>query len=330
MLLPSRRSQLCPPLIVALLLILGTQATAKLAVYPEQGKLQVKSTAVLLHPQKPKLSQLGQFVFRGGLHLSTADSDQLHGLSDLEVTAQNQLWAVGDRGALFKTQLVLGPDSSLKGVEKSLLTPLLDESGQPFLFKEAADAEGMARMPGGDMLVSFEEQHRILKYPANGEKPWPVPFPRQDFEANQAMEALALDRQNPRAYWVGSEFSGEVWHCVLDLPECQRQFQWKLPPDFYLVALRHLPKNRFAYLLRAYFPESGINKILLRIVSQNQPNKIEDQLELAPPLSVDNFEGLAAVPLANGGVRFYLLSDDNFNPHQRTLLLAFDWKPAKP
>ena len=30
---------------------------------------------------------------------------------------------------------------------------------------------------------------------------------------------------------------------------------------------------------------------------------------------------------ADGGVRFYLLSDDNGSSSQRTLLLAFDWRP---
>jgi hypothetical protein len=33
------------------------------------------------------------------------------------------------------------------------------------------------------------------------------------------------------------------------------------------------------------------------------------------------------VPRADGAIRFYLLSDDNFSKLQRTLLLAFDWRP---
>jgi hypothetical protein len=49
-------------------------------------------------------------------------------------------------------------------------------------------------------------------------------------------------------------------------------------------------------------------------------------MDLARPATVDNFEGLAAVPRADGGFRFYLLSDDNASATQRTLLLAFDWQ----
>ena len=50
---------------------------------------------------------------------------------------------------------------------------------------------------------------------------------------------------------------------------------------------------------------------------------------MTPPMSVDNYEGVTVVPKGNGGWRLYLLSDDNFSPTQRTLLLAFDWMPPK-
>ena len=39
--------------------------------------------------------------------------------------------------------------------------------------------------------------------------------------------------------------------------------------------------------------------------------------------TTDNFEGIAA-ERRNGATRLYILSDDNFSPAQRTLMLAFD------
>ena len=51
------------------------------------------------------------------------------------------------------------------------------------------------------------------------------------------------------------------------------------------------------------------------------------RLELARPLTTDNFEGVDVLPGKDGGLRFLLASDDNFSTEQRTLLLAFDWKP---
>jgi hypothetical protein len=54
---------------------------------------------------------------------------------------------------------------------------------------------------------------------------------------------------------------------------------------------------------------------------------VDAELELDPPFTVDNFEGVAAVPRPGGVTRFYLLSDDNASVQQRTLLVAFDWRP---
>jgi hypothetical protein len=46
-------------------------------------------------------------------------------------------------------------------------------------------------------------------------------------------------------------------------------------------------------------------------------------VELKLPGTTDNFEGIAA-EARHGATRLYILSDDNFNPAQRTLMLAFD------
>jgi len=45
------------------------------------------------------------------------------------------------------------------------------------------------------------------------------------------------------------------------------------------------------------------------------------------PLPVDNFEGVAARAAPDRSVLIYILSDDNFNAMERTLLLQFRWRP---
>jgi hypothetical protein len=93
--------------------------------------------------------------------------------------------------------------------------------------------------------------------------------------------------------------------------------------DFGLVAIDRLPGSRTAYLLRAFDAERG-NRIILRIV---RSTTLVAHIDMARPMTVDNFEGLAAVPRADGRIRFYMMSDDNASASQRTLLLAFDWQP---
>ena len=95
------------------------------------------------------------------------------------------------------------------------------------------------------------------------------------------------------------------------------------PAEFGLVAINRLPQMETAYLLRAFDPIRG-SRIMLKIVGSTAEVA---RMDIAAPLTVDNFEGLASVPLPNGGIRFYLVSDDNGSASQRTLLLALDWKP---
>jgi hypothetical protein len=45
---------------------------------------------------------------------------------------------------------------------------------------------------------------------------------------------------------------------------------------------------------------------------------------LASPYAVDNLEGLAARKGARGETLLWLISDDNFNPLQRNILLMFE------
>ena len=46
--------------------------------------------------------------------------------------------------------------------------------------------------------------------------------------------------------------------------------------------------------------------------------------ELKAPLVTENFEGITAFRDASGATRLLLVSDDNFNDVQRTLLLSFE------
>jgi hypothetical protein len=148
-----------------------------------------------------------------------------------------------------------------------------------------------------------------------------VPWPGVDLPNNGGMEALGADPESgPDAYVVGAEESGELWRCRV-AGTCTRWFTVGKPEEFGLVAIRRLPGDRTAILLRAFDDRRG-NRNTLEIL---EGNSIVDRLELAPPMTVDNYEGLAVVAGAAGGFRFYLISDDNDSSRQRTILLAFDW-----
>lgn len=287
---------------------------------PDTIALQVAPLPLSL--ADPSLDTIGAFRYAGGLAISSDSTADLHGLSAIVVGDEGRLTSVGDLGVLFRARIVLDESGRLVGLDDGRLSRLLGEDGQPLFDKPQADAEGLAIFPGGDALVSFEREHRILRYPADGTLPSPVPSPAAAFPPNGGMEGLTVDPDRPGEYLVGAEESGETWTCRFD-GGCEAGPAVPMPPGFGLTAIARVPGHGLAYLLRAYDPEQG-NRIAVVIASEKGP---VDRLEFARPLLVDNFEGLAAVARPDGAIRFYLLSDDNASPTQRTLLLAFDWRP---
>ncbi|WP_309604776.1 esterase-like activity of phytase family protein [Phenylobacterium sp.] len=286
--------------------------------------ITVKGEPVPLNPGDPTQDRIGDLIYAGGLVLTSAQTARLHGLSDLDVQAGGSLIAVSDEGYLLRARVLLDAKGRLIGLADATLGPLTGLDGQPLQGKDNADSEGLARMPGGDLLVSFEQRDRIWLYPAGGGLPRAAPAPDVSFPYNEGMEALAPDPTvGADAYITGGETTGRTWSCALTRP-CVEGPTVDLAVGFGLVAVRRLPLGRTAWLLRAFNPMTR-SVIDLRIT--DAAGRTVDQQEIRGPLTVDNFEGLAAVPGRDGAIRFYLISDDNFSSSQRTLLLAFDWKP---
>ena len=295
-----------------------------LAQQAHTGKLDstavvVESVSVPLNPRDASQTAIGDFHYAGGVAMSARGTDQLHGLSDLEVAGNDRLIAVSDFGMMLEARLVFDAAQRLTGVADARITPLADEDGTVSSDKADVDAEGLALMANGDRLVSFERRHRILLYPAAGGTPRRVPAPVEAFPPNEGMEALAADPEaGEHAYLVGSEASGRTWSCRLEAT-CTRGPTVGVG----LVAMRRLAGGQTAYLLRAFNAVTGV-RVSLQIF---RSGKIAARMDLTPPLTLDNYEGVAAVRRPDGGYRFYLLSDDNASASQRTLLVAFDWRP---
>jgi hypothetical protein len=233
--------------------------------------------------------------------------------------------AVSDEGDLVRGRIVLDRSGRLTGLADVTLSSLRNLEGGPVSGQKTdSDAEGLALWPNGDLIVSFERNHRIWLYPAGGGPPRPIPHPDAPFPANDGMEALAVDPLGgPATYLVGREDTRETWTCHL-AGGCSPGLRPGVDGEGSLVAARALPGGRWAFLLRDFKPMSGVTS---RLLITDRRGVLLDSHTIRRPATVDNFEGLAALPRADGSVRFYLISDDNFSPAQRTLLLAFDWTP---
>lgn len=323
---------------LALALALGSCA-APMPPLPLQpvavgARIQVDTQAVPLDPADPARTRIGAFVYAGGLVLTSRDTSRLHGMSDLKVTQDGRMLALGDQSDLLEAKIVLDAAGRLAGVTDATLVALKETTGVDLFAggQEEYDSEGVARLANGDLLVSFEQHDRILRFPRDGGLPVRAPQPDVKYTHNKGMEALVTaPAVAPDAYRVGLEDSGWTFICRIST-RCVRDRDLDLD-GMALVAFDNLPDGGLAYLLRTYSPARG-NVVQLRIL--DRAGRLVDRMEIARPLTVDNLEGLAAVPQPGGRVRFYLISDDNFGTYsglptdQRTLLLAFDWTaPAR-
>ena len=293
--------------------------------------IAIQTSPVALDPADPGHLAIGDFVFAGGLVMTSDQTSRLHGLSDLVVEPDGDVLSVSDDGAdLFSGRLVLDDAGRLIGLTDGSLRPLTGLNGKPLEGKAWSDAEGVTRLGSGDMLVSFEHQHRIWRYaPSSNRIPTAALMPTVAMAENDGMEGLAAaPTVAADAYWVGVE-PGAIWFCRLR-GACDEVTGLPTPPPGYrLSSLTTGPKGELVVLHHSYLPAIGSRIIVTVVADPLGAKRTVASFAMSQALSIDNFEGVAVVPRSDGRWRLYLLSDDNFSPTQRTLLLAFDWTPPK-
>lgn len=318
------------------LLAAGLAACAQVAPLPPSPvpagpAIAVQAEPVLLDPTDPSRTALGAFAYAGGVALTSTQTSRLHGLSDLKVTADGRLIAIGDQSDLLEARIVLDGAGRLIGLADARLMALKDPNGVDFYAGGQAeyDSEGLLRLADGTLVVSYEQNDRVFAFASPERLARPAPKPATAFAHNKGMEAaMAAPEVAADAYRVGIEKSGELFLCRLSAA-CVADGQVDLKGSE-LVSMDAVPGGRRVYLFRLFSPLKG-NVVELRIV--DAAGRELDSMTLARPLTVDNLEGVAAVARADGKVRFYLVADDNFGTYngaptdQRTLLLAFDWTP---
>lgn len=260
--------------------------------------------------------------FAGGLQIVLDDTSPLHSLSDLKLT-EDGFVSVTDAGDLVRGQLVLNSGGRLTGVSGLQYRRLTLMSGQPIVEKRDGDAEGLAISGEGDVLVSFERDHRIWNYgPETALRTVPTALARPDFPFtnNDGMEGISI---GPAGLRVAGE-SGGVWDCrptactVVTAPPATPLAD----SEFRITGMDRDPAGGGWFVLQRLFRAPADARARVRRMAPD--GTLGPVLvELKFPGTTDNFEGLAAVA-RDGGSRLYILSDDNTSEKQRTLLLAFD------
>ena len=276
--------------------------------------------------------EIGRLRYLGGLDLPRMGA-AFGGISALHWDEESgRLIALSDAGAWFRFRPA-ERGGLLLGIAHLETGGLRGRDGRLLSGKENGDAESMTRSEAGGWLVGFERDHRILHYERldgvpreTGLEPEKLLGPLAD---NKGTEALAGDE---RALLLCAERapSADQPNCVwsskgmgpaampLDAPAAI-EGEGAVPTDAVLG------KDGAAYILfRSYSPTSGNRAALVMIGADG---KRRDLAVFAPPVTIDNFEGLALREEAGRRI-FYIISDDNFSGSQRTLLMKFELTDA--
>ncbi len=317
------------PLPVAILCLALTLPAVPAAAKP----LELSSRAVPLDTMDPARERVGKLVWRGGIEI-TSPHKRFGGLSGLLVSADGaRLTAVSDEGRWVTARIGYDEHGHLAGLSQGAIGRLHGPGGSHPSGKRDRDSEALARLPGGGILVAFERHHRLWRYPPGGNplaghaEPRPTPPGLSELRSNSGIEALATladgalfalaegrkeEAESPAFLLRGGAWSG---------------LRYPRRGGFRPTGAATLPGGDLLVIERRFNILDGIAVRLRRIpAAAIRPGALlegEVLATLTPPLSLDNLEGVAVRRTEAGETLVYLVSDDNFKPIQRTLLLMF-------
>lgn len=289
--------------------------------------VRVTATPLALNPGDPGKIDLGSLRYVGGWVL-TADSPFFGGFSGLDVRG-GMLTMINDRGYWFHGRLT----GDEKVLDSATLEPFALSDKEMARTKVDLDAEDITYTAPGGYLVSFEQNHRVSRVEDRNSPEVVLPaLSGVLFDVlpnNGGIEALTLDAAGR----------------IIAIAERGRQkglaLGWRLeaggePSPFFVPAPKNhaptsaalLPDGDIILTTRRYSVVDGNSIKILRLdadtIGPGSIALVEEVAHLAPPLSVDNIEGIAVTRNTDGSTRLWLVSDDNFNSRQRTLLMVFD------
>lgn len=254
----------------------------------------------------------------------TSPNGRVGGLSGLALVGERRFIATGDRGSLIR--FTLSPDGAAGAVS---IRPLLPRW-------QGIDSEAIV-LAGESIWIATEQRHDILRLSAEDGRIEGRVRPRamRRWPGNggaEAMLRLADGRflilaEGARGRAGGTAallFAGDPLLC----PDAVTVFDYDARGMGRVTDAALLPDGRVLLLHRKVGPLRGWRSTLAiadpAAIRAGAMWRSEPLARIAGHALAENYEGLA-VSGSGPATRIWMLSDDNFNGLQRSLLLALDW-----
>jgi len=301
------------------------------------GLLQAGVFSINILPEVQDSKKIGiRILDQKELSFLEIDGVKFSEISDLAYYRKtDSLFMVSDEGKLFEFKAVFANKISklvpLKAGE------LRKKNGKKFK-KWRRDSEGMTLDGRGRLLISFEEKPKIGWFHKDTEKygqlihkytlPKKLRKVKNYRSKNKGLEALAwhkhygiltaaewpLKKENKKLQTIYS-LSGKEWH-----------FKAEPEGNSAISAIEVMDDGNILVLERSFTGYMNPFVVTLKKVYIDRckkamcPTKVLAKMNSHKGWNIDNFEGLAKV----GKYRYVMVSDDNDNFFQRTLLIYFE------
>ena len=256
------------------------------------------------------------------------DNPEIGGVSGLEISEDGtEFWAVTDKGQFLNGIFARGETDEIIDVSLAVNTPIMFFAKGELLNEPHSDAEGIARTEDGRLFVSFEQITRIrgLSLENYGTTWIPNAPDFGDLAANSTLEALAVDQRG--AVYSIPERSGRlkrpfpvfrvldgVWDSPFSLPRRD---------GFLPVGADFGPDQKLYVLEREFLGIQGFRSRVRAFTIKEDEIVDESVMFETDDWTHDNLEGLSVWTDEQGGIRLTMVSDDNFNPFQRTEIVEY-------
>ncbi len=287
-----------------------------------------------LDPAHPGERRLGELIFLKAWELGSGNDD-FGGISSLTILPDGRFVGVSDAGTLIGFGL-----SNDDRTDRPFIAPLPGTEGSEPGSKvgyEFRDSEGMTHNPAtGQYWISFESMNAIRRYSPSFARVERVVKPAlmKGWSYNSGPEAIV--RMTDGRFVVFSEASkgkGETYAAILfsgdpvEPGTVAHAFRYRPPTGYKTTDVTQLPDGRLILLHRKIALPYGLFAAKLAIVdpADIRPGAMVSGhvvATLASPLLVDNMEGIAASKDGDDTI-IWLISDNNFNILERTLLMKF-------